>query len=116
MRWLLGIGVALAVGCTDPFGPGDRLVGTWSSADHRLVATTNEATLVARCYTLQSGPLVLTDSLTFRALAVVTQSGGLVTLRIGDSTSLVGRVDGRNVLVDRDVLRPGAGGVLVCNA
>src|SRR2546422_3901760 len=46
--------------------------------------TTLFRSLNARCFTVQSGPLVLTDSLTFRTIGVVTQAGGLITLHEGD--------------------------------
>jgi hypothetical protein len=116
MRSFPLIAAMVAIACSDSFRPGSHLSGTWSGADHRLVATDNAATLISRCFTVQSGPLVLTDSLTFEASGVVTQAGGLITLRVGDPYTVMGRLLGSQVQIGQDLLRPGAGGVLVCNA
>jgi len=126
MRSLLLIAVLVAIACSDGSRPGndftgtwsggDQLTGTWSGTDHRLVATDTAATLVSRCFTVQSGPLMLSDSLTFQASGTVTQAGGLITLRVGDPYVVMGRVVGSQVQIDQDVLRPGGGDVLVCNA
>ena len=126
MRSLPFIAAMVAIACSDASRPGshvtdawsggDQLTGTWSGADHRLVATDSAATLVSRCFTVQSGPLMLTDSLTFQASGTVTQAGGLITLRVGDPYAVMGRVVGSQVQIGEDVLRPGEGNVLVCNA
>ena len=116
MRFLLCIASIVAVACASGVAPGQNLTGTWSSSEHQLVATGADAVLNSRCFTVQSGPLVLSDSLTFEAAGVVTQAGGLITLRVGDSYTIRGRVVGSNVLLGEEMLAPGRRGVLVCNA
>ena len=116
MRFLVATAAVLALACSGSFVPRDRLIGTWSNPDRTLSAMPAAAVLTARCFTVQFGPLVLTDSLTFQATGVVTQAGGLITLRRGDSFPLAGRVLGDRVLLGQDTLSPGAAGVHVCNA
>ena len=116
MRFLPSVVAVVALACSDAFAPGDRLTGAWSNADKTLTAMSAGAVLNARCFTVQSGPLVLTDSLTFRTIGVVTQAGGLITLHEGDPYTLAGRLLGNRLVLGQDTLRLGTGGVHVCNA
>ncbi len=116
MRFLACIASMVAAACASGVAPGQHLTGSWSSSEHQLVATGADAVLNSRCFTVQSGPLVLSDSLTFEATGVVTQAGGLIPLRVGDSYTIRGRVVGSNVLLGAEMLAPGRRGVLVCNA
>src|SRR5512140_829839 len=86
---------AIAVlACSQPLAPGDLLVGTWSSDNATLTATSAGAILTIPCIAVQFSPLRLDDSLTFRATGVVTRAGGLVIARVGDTFPLVGRLVG----------------------
>ena len=116
MRFLLCIGSITVAACTSVVAPGQNLTGAWSSSEHQLIASDTAAVLNSRCFTVQSGPLVVSDSLTFEATGVVTQAGGLITLRVGDSYPIRGRVVGADVFLGEDRLAPGWRGVLVCNA
>jgi len=116
MRFLPCVVAAAALACADGLVPGAPLSGAWSNADKALTSNASEAVLNARCFTVQSGPLVLTDSLTFRVTGVVTQAGGLITLRQGDPYTLDGRLIGNRLLLGQDTLRSGPGGAHVCNA
>jgi hypothetical protein len=115
MRRLLCIASITVAACTSVVAPDQNLTGTWSSSEHQLIATGAAAVLTTRCFTVQSGPLLLSDSLTFEATGVVTQAGGLITLRVGDAYPIRGRVVGADVLLGEDRLAPGRRGVIVCN-
>ena len=119
MLALLLSGAALS--CSGSLAPNDLLVGTWSNASTSafyltLSAAATGATLKTPCWTARFGPLPLSDSLTFRETGVVTQAGGLVTVRVGDPYTITGRVLGDRLLVGQDTLAPGPGVVHVCNA
>ena len=117
MRLLVLTAALATLACSEPVRPGVALAGTWSDADRTLAASSSGAVLTARCFTVQSGPLVLSDSLTFQTTGAVTQAGGLITLRVGDPYPLAGRLLGVGFLVlGRDTLHLGRGGVHVCNA
>ena len=125
MRPSLVVVAALALACSDSFiAPGLPLVGTWSNPNPswapigvtRLEASAASAMLVAPCWEAQFGPLRLDDTMGFHQEGIVTEAGGLITLRAGDSVSISGRVLGSQILVDGDTLFPGSGNPRVCNA
>ncbi len=117
------LATVLAPACVDPLGPGDLLVGTWSSADATLIAEPNGASLTIPCVAVRLAPIRLEDSLTFHASGVVTGSGALP--RVGDPFPLAGRVVRNRVVIPypwvipgpgEDTLAPGDRGIHVCNA
>ena len=117
---LLLIGTLACVESLQPT-PGKPLVGTWTNAVSvgaplTLAADTKGATLSTPCWKAQFGPLRLSDSLTFDETGIVTQAGGLITLRVGDPYSLTGRVTGIDLLVNQEILTPGSAGMRVCTA
>ena len=125
MRLSLVLFAGLAVACTDSFiAPGLPLVGTWSNPHPspapigvtRLEASAASAMLFAPCWQARFGPLRLDDSLDFHQAGIVTGAGGLITIRVGDSVTISGRVLGSQILVDGDTLVPGSGNPRVCNA
>ena len=101
--------------------PGQPLVGTWTNtasvgAPLTLAADAKGATLSTPCWKAQFAPLRLSDSLTFDETGIVTQAGGLITLRVGDPYTLTGRVSGVDLVVNQETLTPGSAGMRVCTA
>src|SRR5947208_1478385 len=80
--------------------------------------------LQTSCTNAHFPPLHLNDSLAFQARGVYTAAIGLVSVRVGDSATIAGRVVGDRVIVfgqgqwsfERDTLTPGSMGVRVRNA
>ncbi len=115
---------AIAVlACSQALAPGDLLVGTWSSDNATLTATSTGASLTIPCIAVQFSSIHLDDSLTFRATGVVTRAGGLVLARVGDTFPLAGRLVRNRVVIPyrfpasgQDTLAPGDRGIHVCNA
>jgi len=117
IRYVVLIGIVLA--CTQTLAPRDVLVGSWASGGGwpvQLAANSNGADFSTPCTTARFPALRLDDSLHFRARGVVTAAGGLVTVQVGDSTTITGRVDGVRVIVGAFTLVPGSFGHPVCNA
>jgi hypothetical protein len=131
VRYLVIAGIALA--CAEPpvaplvpvpiepLVPRNVLIGTWSSPEGtgwpiQLVAGDTSADLRTPCTTAHFPPLRLDDSLTFQAKGVFTAAVGLVTVHVGDSTSIAGRVVGLRVVVGAFTLERGGSGPVVCNA
>ena len=127
---LIPLGLAaLALACSDPFAPGDVLSGTWANTTShgyglQLSASADGADYSTSCTNAHFPPLILNDSLAFQARGVYTKAIGLVSVRVGDSATIAGRVPGNRVIVfgqgqwsfERDTLTPGRMGVRVCNA
>jgi hypothetical protein len=122
---LLVPGAALALACSEGLAPGSVLVGEWSSADASVVATSSQTTLAIPCIAVRFAAIRLDDSLAFQATGVVTEAGGLVTVRPGDSYRVAGRVLGNRLVLawpwtvgnsGQDTLTPGGPRVHVCNA
>jgi hypothetical protein len=114
-------GLTLACGEVISPSPGQLLRGSWTDAatsghPSTLAATTLFATLTTPCYTVRFGPVRLSDSLTFRETGVVTEAGGLITVRTGDPYTIAGHFVGNRVVMGSDTLVPGSAGVRVCNA
>jgi hypothetical protein len=120
---------AIAFSCGDPFAPGDVLGGTWvNTTSHgyglQLSASGGGADYNTSCTNAHFPPLLLNDSLAFQARGVYTTAIGLVSVRIGDSATIAGRVQGDRVIIfgqgqwsfERDTLTPGRMGARVCNA
>jgi hypothetical protein len=123
MRLLGSILVVATLACAESLRPtpGQLLVGTWTSASFvglpvTLTADANGASLATPCWKAQFASLRLSDSLTFRDTGVVTEAGGLVSVRVGDPYTLTGRVVGSDVVVNQQTLIPGHPGARVCNA
>jgi len=121
MRIRYLIVIAITVGCTEPLAPGDVLVGRWSSPEGagwpiQVAASASGADLSTPCTTAHFPPLRLDDSLTFQARGVFTKAGGAVSARVGDSTTIAGRVDGLRLIVGAFTLVRGSSGSHVCNA
>ena len=112
---------AIALACAGSFGPGDVLSGSWANtASHgyglQLSASAAGADFSTSCTSAHFLPLHLNDSLAFQARGVYTRATGAVSVRVGDSTSIAGRVLGERVIVGGDTLAPGSMGFRVCNA
>lgn len=123
MRLLSAAVVLGTLACVDSFNPrpGTALVGSWTYPDGgafpmTLAASAAGATLSTPCWTAQFGYILLEDSLTFQDTGVVTQAGGLITLRVGDPYVIAGRVDGKNLIVNGKTFTPGSAGFHVCSA
>ena len=123
MRQLSIILVIATLACAESLrpAPGQLLVGTWTNAASvgaplTLAASANGATLSTPCWKAQFASLRLSDSLTFSDTGIVTQAGGLITLRVGDSYTLTGRVIGADLLVNEQTLTPGSSVGHVCTA
>ena len=123
-RRLAPLLVLTLFGCTDAgsLGPGDLLIGTWSD-DNAAFTTTFAATpigasLTTPCTAVRFDPILLDDTLAFRATGAVTRAVGLVVVRVGDSYPIIGRVLGERLVLGSDTLTRAAGpnGVHVCNA
>jgi len=127
---LIPLGLAaIALTCADPFAPGDVLSGTWANTTThgyglQLSASGVGADYSTSCTNAHFPPLLLNDSLAFHARGVYTNAIGLVSVRVGDSATIAGRVLGDRVIIfghgqwsfERDTLTPGRMGVRVCNA
>lgn len=119
-------GVLIVVGtlaCGESLSPtpGHLLVGSWTTAASSgfpvtLAARADGATFSTPCWKARFASLHLSDSLTFRETGVVTQAGGLVTVRVGDPYTISGRVVGPNLVVNEQTLTPGSAGARVCSA
>jgi hypothetical protein len=120
---------AIALACQGPFAPGDTLSGIWANnTSHgyglQLSASAVGADYNTSCTNAHFPPLHLNDSLVFQARGVYTAAIGLVSVRVGDSITIGGRVVGDRIIVfgqgqwsfERDTLTPGSMGVRVCNA
>ena len=120
---------AIALACASPFAPGDVLSGTWANTTShgyglQLSASTAGADYSTSCTRAHFPPLRLNDSLAFQARGVYTVAIGVVSVRVGDSATIAGRVLGNRVIVFgqgqwsfvRDTLTPGSMGVRGCNA
>lgn len=114
-------GLALACGESVSPLPTHLLLGSWTDAATSgfpitLAATAAGATIRTPCWVAQFSPVQLSDSLTFRQTGVVTEAGGLVTVRVGDPYTIAGRVLGDRIVVGPDTLVSGSAGARVCNA
>ena len=120
---------AIALACAGPFAPGDTLSGRWANTTShgyglQLSASAVGADYSTSCTNAHFPPLHLNDSLAFQARVVYTAAIVLVSVRVGDSATIAGRVVGDRVIVfgqgqwsfERDTLTPGSMGVRVCNA
>ena len=123
MRPFIVMGAVLTLACGGPVSPsrGHLLLGTWTDAPtsghpNTLTATFAGAFLSTPCFAVQFGPVRLSDSLTFRETGVVTEAGGLITVRTGDPYTIAGRLVADRIIMGTDTLVPGSAGSRVCNA
>mgnify|MGYP001268894643 CR=1 FL=1 len=128
--FLVSLGVAaIALACADPVASGDFLSGTWANTTShgyglQLSASSGGADYRTSCTNAHFPPLQLDDSLGFYARGAYTTAVGSVAVRVGDSTTIAGRLVGNRVIVygqgqwsfERDTLTPGRMGAHVCNA
>ncbi len=102
---LAGLGLAtIALSCGNPFAPGDALSGTWANTTShgyglQLSTSSGGADYSTSCTNAHFPPLVLNDSLGFHSRGVYTNAVGLVSVRVGDSATITGRVLGDRVII-----------------
>ena len=127
---IIALGLAgFALTCASPLAPGDVLRGNWANATThafglQLSASGAGADYSTSCTNAHFPPLVLDDSLGFQARGVYTNAVGLVSVRVGDSATISGRLEGVRVIIYgegqwsflRDTLTVGHLGFRVCNA
>jgi len=112
---------AISLACGAPLTPGDILSGTWANTTShgyalQLAASAGGADFSTSCTVAHFPPLQLRDSLAFRGLGRYTVANGLVSVRVGDTVTIAGRVLGERVIVGGDTLTPGSSGFRACNS
>lgn len=124
MHVLRSIVVLASLACIDSTAPepGRVLVGSWNSTTDAIAfpltldAGHAGATLLTACWRAQFPAVHLSDSLTFSDTGVVTEAGGLISIRVGDPYVITGRAIGHDLVVNQQLFIPGTRRFQVCTA